>query len=189
MRKWRASTQFDRDHKAGRWKRQDSNSGILVPGSVILTTTLQRGKGKWSQVNAPPWEFHLIEICLARQALYHVLATCLVFYLCYVNSSYPQYYMGSIITLFYKTQNCGIGNRKVMTCASTHTSRKWWNHLCWFCWDYHFETTVITLWTAIAGGSHYWEENRTTFQASRQEVLSLWCRAMYVTEASGTLFP
>lgn len=42
----------------------------------------------------------------------------------------------------------------------------------------------ITFWTGFAGGSHSWGENRATFQTSRQWALSLWCRAIYVTEAS-----
>lgn len=47
----------------------------------------------------------------------------------------------------------------------------------------------ITFWTGFAGGSHSWGGNRATFQTSRQRALSLWCRAMYVTEVSWNSTP
>lgn len=119
---------------------------------------------------------------LARQVLYHVLGARLVFYLCYVNSSYPQYYTGRIITLFYKTQNRSIGRLWIVQ-VHTHLENDEITYV-----DSVGTTTLKPQWSLseqlFAGGSHYWGANRTTFQASRQEALSLWCRAMYVTEAS-----
>lgn len=138
---------------------------------VILINTLQRGRGKGRQASAQPWEFHLIDMCLAHSllinkyllSLYHVLDSMpsVLHILCYLILTIVLY--GRNYYPILPKQNLWLVR---LWLGHQHTPSKWWNHLCWSFGVYLSKSKVFPFWTAIAGGSHYWGGNRTTFQAS-----------------------